>query len=150
MLIERGAEQLLAGAGTEVLRGERLLTGADGYASVSMHRAASVSVGANSAVPLDRYAPEELAVAQRPAHLSCKGLPLSSPSIASGSYRSSAPLSRARRPAGSLSRRVPAITAFQNALFSRPGMTSLSTCIEGSACSPKQGEQVRRVREART
>lgn len=66
VVLERGARQMPAKAGTEIERGDRLITGENGYASVSMRRAASLSVGANSAVPLDRYAADAAPVVRQP------------------------------------------------------------------------------------
>ena len=67
VVLERGTHQIVPRAGTEILRGDRLITGDNGYASISMRRAASVSVGANSAVPLDRYAADAAPVVSKPA-----------------------------------------------------------------------------------
>ena len=67
VVLERGAEQIVPKAGTQIMQGDRLITGEDGYASISMRRAASVSVGANSAVPLDRYAADTAPVVRKPA-----------------------------------------------------------------------------------
>jgi hypothetical protein len=67
VVLERGTDQIVPRAGTEILRGDRLITGENGYASISMRRAASVSVGANSAVPLDRYAADAEPIVRKPA-----------------------------------------------------------------------------------
>ena len=67
-MIQRGTLEMAAKPGTVIERGDRLVTGEDGYASISMRRAASLSVGANSAVPLDRYAAEAAPVVRRPPH----------------------------------------------------------------------------------
>lgn len=72
--IDRGGVQLPSTPGLEIQRGDRLITGADGYASISMHRAASVSIGPGTAVALDRYAAEDLPVAQKPAPRILQGL----------------------------------------------------------------------------
>ena len=66
VVLERGTVQMTARPGTEIERGDRLITGEDGYASISMKRAASLSVGAKSAVPLDRYAADAPPVVRRP------------------------------------------------------------------------------------
>ena len=65
VVLERGTDQIVPKAGTAVLKGDRLITGENGYASISMRRAASVSVGANSAVPLDRYAADTAPVVHK-------------------------------------------------------------------------------------
>lgn len=74
VVLERGTDQIVPKAGTEVLKGDRLITGENGYASISMRRAASVSVGANSAVPLDRYAADTAPVVRKPAPRVLQGL----------------------------------------------------------------------------
>lgn len=66
VVIQRGTLEMTAKPGTEIERGDRLITGDGGYASISMRRAASLSVGENSAVPLDRYAAEAAPVVRRP------------------------------------------------------------------------------------
>lgn len=66
VVLERGTVQITAKPGIEIERGDRLITGGDGYASISMKRAASLSVGANSAVPLDRYAADAAPIVRRP------------------------------------------------------------------------------------
>lgn len=66
VVIQRGTLEMTAKSGTEIQRGDRLITGGDGYASISMKRAASLSVGANSAVPLDRYAADAAPIVRRP------------------------------------------------------------------------------------
>lgn len=65
VVLVRGADEIAVRPGTEIQRGDRLITGENGYASISMRRAASLSVGANSAVPLDRYAFEAAPVVRR-------------------------------------------------------------------------------------
>lgn len=67
VVIERGEERIVPRAGTVLQRGDRLLTGPNGYVTVSMSRAASLSVGANSAVPLDRYAFDPDTTVSKPA-----------------------------------------------------------------------------------
>ena len=56
--IERAGMQIAPKPGTEVLRGDHLVTGPDGYASLSMSRAAAISVGPSTEVALDHYAAE--------------------------------------------------------------------------------------------
>lgn len=55
----RGGEQLPAPAGTEVRRGDRLITGRNGYVNVRIRGAAPVSVGPQASVVLDRYLPKD-------------------------------------------------------------------------------------------
>lgn len=74
VIIERGGVQVTPASGQAVQRGDRLITGADGYASISMHRAASVSIGPDTAVALDRYAAEDAPLAQKPAPRILQGL----------------------------------------------------------------------------
>lgn len=59
VLLQRGNEQVAAQAGTEVLRGDRVITGRDGYANVRVRGASPVSVGPQANVALDRYLPKE-------------------------------------------------------------------------------------------
>jgi hypothetical protein len=65
VVLLRGADEIAVKPGMQIERGDRLITGESGYASISMRRAASLSVGANSAVPLDRYAAEAAPVVRR-------------------------------------------------------------------------------------
>ena len=66
VVLERGTVEITARRGTEIQPGDRLITGEDGYASINMKRTGSVTVGANSAVPLDRYAADAAPVVPRP------------------------------------------------------------------------------------
>ena len=63
--LERGDVQLPASAGTEVLRGDRLVTGPDGYATIHMRITGHVTVGPQTEVPLDRYAGDPQPVAKK-------------------------------------------------------------------------------------
>jgi hypothetical protein len=72
--IERAGVQATPTAGTELHRGDRLITGPDGHVSVGMRRAAPLSVGPNAVVPLDRYATEERLIVSRPAPAILQGL----------------------------------------------------------------------------
>lgn len=67
VVIERAGVPIAPQHGTEVHRGDRLVTGADGSATISMRRAASISVGPHTAVALDRFAAEDKPIAERPA-----------------------------------------------------------------------------------
>jgi len=67
VVIERAGVPITPEHGTVVHRGDRLVTGADGYTSISMRRAASISVGPHTVVALDRYAAEDKPVASRTA-----------------------------------------------------------------------------------
>jgi hypothetical protein len=67
VVIERAGVPIAPKHGTEVHRGDRLVTGADGYASINMRRAASISVGPHIEVALDRFAAEDKPIAARPA-----------------------------------------------------------------------------------
>lgn len=66
VVIDRAGVQVAPVAGTEVFRGDRLITGAAGYASISMHRAASLAVGPDTAIALQRFAPADKVV-EKPA-----------------------------------------------------------------------------------
>ncbi|HYH42430.1 MAG TPA: hypothetical protein VD867_10625 [Burkholderiales bacterium] len=56
VVIERDRVQIAAPQGTELLKGDRIITGPDGYANISMRRAVQLNVGPDADVPLDRYA----------------------------------------------------------------------------------------------
>ena len=59
VLIERGSERVPAPAGTELRRGDRLVTGADGQALVRMKGSAPLNIGPRASVTLDRYIADE-------------------------------------------------------------------------------------------
>ena len=63
--LERAGMKATAAPGTEIQRGDRLITGSDGYASVSMRRAAPLTVGPQNEVTLDRFAAEERPTVKR-------------------------------------------------------------------------------------
>lgn len=63
--IERSGEQIPAAHGTLVYRGDRLVTGAAGSASVAMRRTPQLSVGPNTDVTMDRYAADEMPSVKR-------------------------------------------------------------------------------------
>lgn len=72
--IERGGEHLPAGKGTLIQRGDRVITGTSGYASVTMRRTAPITLGPGNDVALDRYAVDEQPVVKRPAPPILQGL----------------------------------------------------------------------------
>jgi hypothetical protein len=63
--IERSGAQLPALAGVEVHRGDRLLTGPDGYASISLRGTAPVSVGPGADVDVGRFVRDQRPITQR-------------------------------------------------------------------------------------
>ena len=65
VIIERSGAQIAATPGTEILRGDRLSTGADGHATIAMYTTAPVSVGPNTDVPVARYAGEQQPVPKK-------------------------------------------------------------------------------------
>jgi hypothetical protein len=65
--IERSGVQVRAVPGAELQRGDRVITGEDGYASVSMRRTAPLTIGPGNDVALDRYAADAAPVVKRPA-----------------------------------------------------------------------------------
>ena len=73
VVIDRDGVQLTPQAGTELLRGDRLITGADGHANVKLHTAGSLSIGPDTAVAPDRYIPDNRQV-NRPAPAILQGL----------------------------------------------------------------------------
>jgi hypothetical protein len=56
VLIEREGVKLAPSAGTEVMRGDRVITGSDGYAHITLHGAAPLSISPDADVSLDRFA----------------------------------------------------------------------------------------------
>ena len=72
--IERSGEHLPAGKGTLIQRGDRVITGPSGYASVTMRRTAPITLGPGNDVVLDRYAVDEQPVVKRPAPPILQGL----------------------------------------------------------------------------
>lgn len=73
VLIDRAGVQLEPKAGTEVLRGDRLITGADGHANVRLYTAGSLSVGPDTAVMPERYVPDQRSV-RKPTPAILQGL----------------------------------------------------------------------------
>jgi hypothetical protein len=65
--IERSGVQVRAQPGAELQRGDRIITGQDGYATVSMRRTAPLTIGPANDVALDRYAADSMPVVKRPA-----------------------------------------------------------------------------------
>jgi hypothetical protein len=72
-LVERQGMSMMLQAGTHLLRGDRVVTGADGYINIHMLRAAPLSVGPNASVALNRYAALPTVVS-RPAPPLLQGL----------------------------------------------------------------------------
>jgi hypothetical protein len=65
VVIERGTQQLTAAPGVEVQRGDRVVTGPNGYASINLRGTAPVSVGPEADVGLDRFVADERPMVQR-------------------------------------------------------------------------------------
>ena len=63
-VVERQGTPMMLQAGTHLLRGDRVVTGADGYINIHMLRAAPLSVGPNASVALNRYAAQPTVVSQ--------------------------------------------------------------------------------------
>jgi hypothetical protein len=72
--IERSGAQVRALPGTELQRGDRVITGEDGYASVTMRRTAPLTIGPGNDVAVDRYAADAAPVVKRPAPAILQGL----------------------------------------------------------------------------
>ena len=53
--IERDGVSLAPTKGVELVRGDRLITGSDGYAHIKLHGAAPLSVSPDADISLDRY-----------------------------------------------------------------------------------------------
>lgn len=73
VVIDRGALQVVPKAGTEILRGDRVITGPDGHVSVSLYTAGSLSVGPDTAFEPERYVPDQRPV-KKPAPALLQGL----------------------------------------------------------------------------
>jgi len=65
--IERAGARVPAAKGTELRRGDHLITSKDGYAYVDMRGAAPLAVGPEAYVTLDRFAGDENRTANRSA-----------------------------------------------------------------------------------
>jgi hypothetical protein len=72
--IERGGVTTNAAPGAEVQRGDRVITGHEGFASIAMRRTAPLTVGPQNDLTLDRYAADERPVVKRPAPPILQGL----------------------------------------------------------------------------
>jgi hypothetical protein len=72
--LERSGVQVAPAPGAEVFRGDRVITGRDGYVNISMRRAAPITVGPESNVALDRFAADAQPVVKRPAPAILQGL----------------------------------------------------------------------------
>jgi hypothetical protein len=74
VLVERGGARVPIGKGTELRRGDRVVTGRDGYAYIDIHGAAPVAVGPEMSVGLDRFVPDDKRVANRAAPRLLQGI----------------------------------------------------------------------------
>jgi hypothetical protein len=74
VLVQRAGAQLPVAKGTELQRGDRLLTGRDGYAYIDIHGAAPIAIGPETSVGLDRFVPDEKRVTSRSAPRLLQGL----------------------------------------------------------------------------
>ena len=72
--IERSGEHIPAARGTLIQRGDRVITGSNGYASVTMRRTSPITLGPGNDVVLDRYAADEIPSVTRPAPPILQGL----------------------------------------------------------------------------
>jgi hypothetical protein len=66
VVVERAGAQFSAVRGSEVLKGDRVITGADGVATIAMRRAAPVNIGPENDVFVDRFAAGEIPLVKRP------------------------------------------------------------------------------------
>lgn len=69
VVIEREGASLAPAPGLEVRRGDRVITGPDGYIHVKLRAAAAVSVGPDTNVALERFLPEQTVEQRGPAGL---------------------------------------------------------------------------------
>jgi hypothetical protein len=67
VMLERQGVRARAAKGTEVYRGDHLITSKDGYAYVEMRGAAPVAIGPETDVALDRFAADEKRAVSRSA-----------------------------------------------------------------------------------
>lgn len=67
VLIERAGTTLKPVRGSEVLNGDRVITGSDGVATIAMRRAAPVSIGPQNDVSVDRFSAGDIPVVKRAA-----------------------------------------------------------------------------------
>jgi len=65
VLIERAGAQISAAPGLEVQRGDRVVTGRNGYASINLRGTAPVSIGPEADVGLDRFVADQRPVVTR-------------------------------------------------------------------------------------
>jgi hypothetical protein len=72
-VIERSGTKLPAVRGTQVRKGDRIVTGARGNVDITM-RGGALSVGPHANVAVDRFAPEETQSARSPMPSMLKGL----------------------------------------------------------------------------
>ena len=72
--IERSGEHLPAAKGTLIQRGDRVITGPTASASVTMRRAAPITLGPGNDVVLDRFAADERPTVTKPAPPILQGL----------------------------------------------------------------------------
>ena len=63
VLIEREGVKLAPSNGLELMRGDRLITGPDGYAQIKLRGAAPISISPDADIAVDRFLPSQ-AVAQ--------------------------------------------------------------------------------------
>ena len=61
VVIEREGVKLASSTGKELLRGDRVITGSDGYANIKLHGAGPLSVSPDADVALDRWLPAQVA-----------------------------------------------------------------------------------------
>lgn len=73
VLIDRAGVQMQPKPGTTVLRGDRVITGAEGHVDIKLYTAGSLSIGPDTAVLPERYVPDQKAVT-RPAPAILQGL----------------------------------------------------------------------------
>jgi hypothetical protein len=74
VVVERGDLRVRVVKGTELLRGDRLVTSQDGYAYVQMRGATPIAIGPDTQVTLDRFASDENRVAHRSAPRLLQGI----------------------------------------------------------------------------
>src|SRR5690242_14999553 len=58
--IERNGEHVKGVRGSLLYHGDRVITGQNGYASVTMRRAAPLTLAPGNDIPVDRYAADEI------------------------------------------------------------------------------------------
>jgi hypothetical protein len=72
--IERNGEHLKGARGALLYQGDRVITGANSHASITMRRTAPLTLGPGNDIPVDRYAADDVAVVKKAPPAILQGL----------------------------------------------------------------------------